>query len=189
MRKNKNAKPAPGEALTYNESALNEIMKERKIYMTSIMGVFGMSNPQTVKRWMNGESLYTDSFLKILNVYDIDLLRFFSYRGHHFSTSLAQLAELEEKGMIAPLIEQLGYEVPAFQGSEEPCVEDTKQSAEQPSSDNYIIERQREIIETQRELINNLKMMLNAKRYDINDMPVRFVADTSTPFDDDNKIG
>lgn len=187
MRKNKNAKPMPGEALTYNESALADIMSERKLCMTNIMGVFGMSNPQTVKRWMAGESIYTDSFVKILNVYDIDLLRFFAYRGHQFTTTLAQLAELEDKGVIAPLIAQLGYEVPIFQGNEEPTADDTKQIAEQPTSDNYIIERQREIIETQRELINNLKMMLNAKRYNVSDMPARMVADNSEK--EYNKIG
>ena len=178
MRTNRKAQPTPDEALAYRQDALKTIIGERGIAKNNVMRLFGQSNPATVNKWVEGKPMYIDCFVKILNSYDIDLLSFFSYRGHKFNITIEQLAEMEEKHLLDPLYEQLGYPMPEFQGIETPS---DKPDAEQPRPDMVLVEAQQQIISSQRQLIDDLRIQIDALKSQLPYEKHRMVADTSKP--------
>lgn len=84
--------------LSYNETALKQFMAKLNIARTTLSRKLGLTNNQTVDRWLEGRSIYSHHLLSICNLYRLDLLSFFTYQGHTFKTRLLDLYKFETAG-------------------------------------------------------------------------------------------
>lgn len=124
---------APKGAIKYNTSKLKELMNEQNIKARSIMSIFGQTNPTTVNNWMSGSEMYVGALLAICNAFDFDPLRFITFAGHTFETSIADLYRLELCGLtVGDILRERGIETsqPAAGVSKPRTTEDLEAEAE-----------------------------------------------------------
>ena len=84
---------------SFNNQAIAEIFRKYRILKTQVSKLFGQTNNATVERWINGKDIYVNALAKLCSSYNIDLLSFFTHDNKPFSTTLQDIAVMEENGL------------------------------------------------------------------------------------------
>lgn len=102
---------APKGDVSYNKTALDEMMTKFSISRRDMMAVFGQTNPSTINLWRAGGDLSIGAMAGICNAFDLNPLNFIMYAGKPIQSSIIDLYRLELCGLtVADILSYMGID-------------------------------------------------------------------------------